>query len=350
MALRRLPASLKLPLLGLGLLLLALCAWWPTFQSLAQPSADQVWEAYGLATACLAQPSALGWMGPVPDGSAAASLFAPGLFGPVLPGLACRLAQGSALHPLQAYLLLGLAFTAVLAFISCRWAGFGGNVCLISAFLISTAPCSFSRVGHLGLAVLIPVLPTLVACLQLRRSLWNGSSPLALFGTGAVAALLTFPSQDYYVVFSVLLLFATLALLLLIASAASLELAPLAVQLRRGGLFLAGFMVVLLVVFLPKLMGAGLISFGGASGASYAGVPASWSAPRLAIEQFRYGLLPFTWLIPSPWLAATLDALRVGWVNTGSESYTMSVGSLLIPIAASWRCCCCWPRPLVCWP
>lgn len=335
MALRRLLASLQLPLLGLTLLLLAVGAWWPTLQSLTQPTADQVWEAFGLATACLADPSTLGWMGPVADAPPSASLFAPGLFGPLLPGLACRLAQATPLHPLQAYLLIGLVFTALLAALSCRWAGFRWDMSLLAAFLITTAPCSFSRVGHLSLAVLIPVLPTLVACLQLRRSLWTSVlRPLPLAGAGVLSALLTFPSQDYYVVFSLVLLFSCFALLLLLATSSSLAVHTLAAPLLRGGCYLAGFLALVLIVFLPKLHAAGMISlFFPQVPEAPQGVPPSWSAPRSVLEQFRYGLLPFTWVVPPPWLAATLEALRAGRVDISTENFAWSSGSLLIPVS-----------------
>ena len=63
------------------------------------------------------------------------------------------------------------------------------------------------------------------------------------------------------------------------------------------------------------------------------GVPASWSTVRLANEQFRYGLLPLTWFIPSYQVRPILDTLQGAGIDTSSESYFWSTGSLLIPIA-----------------
>jgi hypothetical protein len=45
-----------------------------------------------------------------------------------------------------------------------------------------------------------------------------------------------------------------------------------------------------------------------------------------------YGLLPFTWLIPPPWIEAVNQAFVQSGVATGTESYWLSSGSLLIPI------------------
>ncbi|MEI8250935.1 MAG: hypothetical protein WCF98_07170 [Synechococcus sp. ELA057] len=317
--------------LALILLALSAVAWWPRFVGLASPGADQVASAFGIASLCQSDPTQLGWFGSAPVAAGAASLFAPGLLQPLLSGFACRFSLASGMAPLQAYLVLGLLLTAVLSFLSCRWAGLRPDTSLLGSFLLVTAPCSFSRIGHLELAVLIPVIPSLVACLQLHRCLLQPIAPLPLIGCGALAALLTFPSQDYYVAFSLLLLLASFALELLLASASTLELAPLRKLVRRGGLFLLGFLLVLVLLFVPKLLALGL-PVGGSSGLT-GGPPVSWATPRLPNQTFTYGLLPFTWVIPSPWVPVTLDALRSGWIDTNSESFFWSTGSLLIPIS-----------------
>lgn len=170
--------------------------------------------------------------------------------------------------------------------------------------------------------MLIPVIPTLVGCLQMQRGMSRTNSRGVLFLNGLVAALLTFPSQDYYVVFSLLIVCCTFTFMLLLATASSLELAKLKGVAIKGGQFLAGFLTIQILIFLPKFTGS-LVS----------GVPADWSTPRLAIEQFRYGLLPFTWLIPPPLVAPTLEALRNSGINPVYESYFWSTGSLLIPIS-----------------
>ena len=309
---------------------LMVLAWLPSLQSLQTTTADQVWENYGIAQSCIAQPDQLGWMGN-PTPAAEGTLFAPSLPGQWLMQSACQLTKTSVLKPLQAYLLVGQVLTLLLALIACRWAGFSQNSALLGGFLLATAPCAFSRIGHLGLAVLIPVIPVLVGCLLLQRQMvdprppggWRPSKGALV--AGALAACLSVPAQDYYVVFAVLLLMATYGLVMLLATTRTLSLKALAVPAWRGAVFVMGFVAVVVLLYTPKLLLAGM-----------PGPPADWSAPRAAIEQFRYGLLPLTWVIASPWVNGTLEALQQAGINTGTEAYFWSTGSLLIPM--SWIC------------
>jgi phosphoglycerol transferase len=224
--------------------------------------------------------------------------------------------------PLQAFVLVGQLVTLLLAWISCRWIGLRPGPSAIAALLVATAPCSFSRLGHLGLSVLIPVLPAMAACLQLARSLFRAFTPWQRLGLGALCCLLCLPFQDYYTVFTLLLLFVGLGVQLLLETSRSLDLRLLSVIARRGALFLSGFLLMLVFLYLPKLIAAGSD-----------GLPPLWSSPRLAAEQFRYGLLPLTWFIPAPWVPSTLEALSSAGINTSFESYFWSTGSLLIPVA-----------------
>ncbi len=298
-------------------------AWLPSLRLLTTPSADQIWESFGIADACASQPARLGWLG---SGSPApgAGMFTPSLAAQILVQLSCRLSRLTPLLPLQAALLLGQALTLALAWLSCRWAGFRQDTSLLAGFLIATAPCAFSRIGHLGLASLIPVIPTLITALQLHRALlqprpWPWPR---MVGIGLLGGLLSWPSQDYYVVFSLLLLGASLLLHLLVSSGSDLRLGPPLRQLGQGALVLAGYGAVVLLLYLPKILATG-----------EAGPPGPWGAPRFASEQFLYGLLPLTWWIPPPWVPSTLEALRASGIDTGSESYFWSSGSLLIPIS-----------------
>lgn len=310
------PKTWALAALLIGLVVLA---WLPSLQLLGQPSADQIWESFGIAEACVATPTNLGWL------SANSSVAGQGLFTLSLPGqtllwLSCQLSRLSTLQLLQAFLLIGQLLTLLLAAVSCRWIGMRPESSAIAALMLATAPCGFSRAGHLGLSVLIPVLPTLAACVQQRRELLKAAPAWQTFGMGALACALCFPFQDYYVVFSLLILSTCLGFQLLVLTSHSLKIQTLRVAAQRGGLFMTGFVVLLVVLFLPKLLAAGAD-----------GVLALWSTPRLAAEQFRYGLLPLTWFIPSPWVPATLEALSSSGINTASESYFWSTGSLLIP-------------------
>lgn len=319
-------------LLAIGLVTLTVLVWIPTALRLGQPSADQIWEQFGIWSACIPDHFALGWAG-AGSGSTGLGAFTGSLPAGAIVWLSCQLVHHTPLNGLQSFLAVGLALTFLLALIACRRAGFRDDTSLLTAFLITTAPCSFSRVGHLSLATLWPVIPGLLACHGLWRAMLPAAAPsaapparpggwLALVGSGAIAAALCFPSQEYYVFFVLLLLACCYGLLLFLATTRTSRLAVLGSIAGRGLAFLAGVVVVIALAFLPKLMVAG-------SG----GAPVAWATPRVAIEQFLYGLLPFTWLIPSPWVPMVSKALTDSGIPQNSESFFWSTGSFLIPIA-----------------
>lgn len=146
-------------------------------------------------------------------------------------------------------------------------------------------------------------------------------SALGLIGSGALWGLLCFPTQDYYIAFLLLQLTSCFALLLLLATTRSTRWDVLGGVAARGLGFGLGFGLVVLVAIAPKLIATGA-----------AGPPAAWASPRYAIEQFSYGLLPFTWVIPSPWVPLTNEALVRAGIAPNTESFFWSAGSLLIPL------------------
>ncbi len=316
---------------------LAVLAWIPTAQGLAQPSADQVWEQFGIGASCGTARFDLGWLG---DGAGPASGGGSVFGGAQLMGwlyrISCQLAVATGISPLQGFLIAGLSLTFSLSVLACRWGGFRSDTSLLAGFLLTTAPSSFSRVGHLSLATLWAVIPALMACHGLWRAMGQPADArgrygwLALVGSGALAAVLCFPAQEYNIFFTVLLLLASYALLLLLSTVHTSELRPLAGIGGRGLLFGLGFSSVLVLTFLPK------ISIASGSGGGSGGPPLFWAAPRYAIEQFQYGLLPFTWLIPPPWVPMVTRALQDSGIPPSTESYFWSTGSFLIPIA--WGC------------
>jgi phosphoglycerol transferase len=300
---------------------LVVLAWFPSLQLLEQPGADQVWERLGIAESCVSHPALLGWMGASGD-AGGAGLFTLSFPGQLIQWLACQLSRFSPLNPLQTFMLLGQLLTLALAVISCRWIGMLPATSAITALMIVLSPSAFSRLGHPGLAVLLPVAPALAACVQLRRSMLSSSAIWRAFGLGALACALCMPFQDYYVVFALLILATCLGFQLLVESSSSLSLRRFRDAAQRGGLFMAGFLLLLILLYSPKLLAA-----------SADGLPSIWSTPRSAVEQFRYGLLPLTWFIPSPWVPGMVEAFGDAGINTGSESYFWSTGSLLIPVA-----------------
>lgn len=309
-------------LFSLALILLAVLAWIPSALELRQPGDDQVWQAMGLEASCRPGAFQLGWIG---DGvaSGGGTLFVGSQVTSHLAGLACQMAGVTGLNGLQSELVLGLGLTFALSALACRLAGFRATTSLLAAFLITTAPCAFSRITHLSLATLWAVIPGLLACRGLWRAMTGARAAWMLPAAGALAALLCLPAQEYYVAFTLLLLGCSYGVLLLLAATRCLRLQILGRVALRGMAYGAGFLVILLLLYSSKLQVV--------AGAS--GPPAAWSTPRLPIEQFRYGLLPFTWVIPPLWMPALRQTLEEAGIATGRENFFASSGSFLIPIA-----------------
>jgi len=319
--LHRIKASIKLAAQLLLVVGLATVLWLPVLRQLNQPSADQVFDQFLINSRCPQAAIVTGWL-PSGAGETSLNIFAPSIPGDIIVNLTCQISRITAQPTLQLYLLITLWLAALSTFCSCRWLGFQNNTSLITAFLISTAPCSFSRIGHLGLVALIPVVPTLVTCVKLREMMATRGRWRWPLSSGLLGGILSVPIQDYYIAFSMLILGSCYALVLLILSAGRTSARTIVNAAWRGGLVILGFLAIIVAAFAPKL-----------AIAAAQGVPSSWSAPRLAIEQFRYGLLPMTWFIPSPWVQSALTAMQSSGLDTGSESYFWSTGSLLIPIS-----------------
>jgi hypothetical protein len=323
---------MRAPLRSAGLLLLlvglAVLAWYPMGHALIRPGDDQVWESFGIGSSCSTARYVLGWTGSDSTSVGIGALFTASLAAGLVSRAACSFAVIAHLSPLQGYLVVGLALSFALAAITSRLHGFGPTTSLAVGFLICTAPFCFSRVGHLSLATAWAVVPALLACHGLWRAMASAEPLWRALLAGALASALCLPTQDYYVSFSLLLGLCTFALLLLIASTRSTDLPPLASAAGRGLCFGAGFGFVLLLLFSTKLSA---VLVGSASGGALP--PPLWGSPRSAIEQFRYGLLPYTWLIPSPWVELVQKQLAAAGIALNSESYAWSTGSLLIPLA-----------------
>lgn len=307
--------------LSIGLPLLALVAWIPQFLSLRAISADQVYDHFAIAAACQSGRFQLGWVGEL-DNLASMGSFTGPIPARMMSWLSCQLARHAQLYPAQAFLIVGLVLTFSLTLVACRHIQFRLETSLVVAFLITTAPCSFSRVGHLSLAMLWPVVPGLAACYVLWRVMQERAGGWSGLAQGALAGLLCFPSQDYYLVFLILQLIACFGLVLFLATTRTSDLAILGRIAGAGLFFVAGFGVVMLLAESPNLLAV-----------SIGGPPMAWVVPRYPTEQFQYGLLPMTWLISSPWHALVNQSFATAGLPTGYESYWMSRGSLLIPIA-----------------
>lgn len=310
---------------------MACLVWLPSLRGLSALEADQVFHGFWLSVACRASQVSLGSL----DGSSAAQpggLFALSLFADAQQTLSCHAASWLRLDPAAVYLVGALLILSLLTDATARQAGFSHRARLVLVFAMATAPCSFSRLGHLDQTVLIAVVPTLMACWQLRREMAQAlercRAPQVLL-CGALAGAMTFPAQEYYVVFSLLIVI-TLALFTgLELAARSPSQRPLWRAAWAAGLFIGGFVLVLAVAFLPKLLAA-----------ASPGPPGLWMTPRQPTEQMLYGLMPMTWFVPPPLLEPVRGALQDAGFAVQLESYFWSAGSLLIPlalVAAVWR-------------
>lgn len=309
----------------LSITVVACLFWLPSLHDVATPEADQVFHSFWFSVACRADDVSLGALDGSSSGGQPAGLFALGLFAGLQQTLSCRLSGWLHLDAAQVYLLVALLILTALSYACARQAGFSHRARLLLVFAMATAPCSFSRVGHLDQTVLIAVAPTLLACWQLRRLMAGATG--GPFGpqvvlAGGLAAAMTFPAQEYYVVFSLLIVSALAMLTLLELSARVLTPAQLWRPLGLAVLYLGGFALVLGLAFAPKLLAA-----------TTPGPPALWMTPRHPTEQLLYGLMPMSWFVPPPVLEPVRVALREAGFAVQLESYFWSAGSLLIPIA-----------------
>lgn len=309
-------------LLALSLLVATCLSWIPTLQRLANPIGDQIWEQFGIAAVCSDATFKLGWLG---EGQslAMANPYTGSLPASLVSSLSCQLARHTTLLPLQASLLVGLGLTFLLTTLACRVGRFRWSTSLVAAFLIATAPCAFSRAPHISLATLWPVIPGLIACICLWRTMLGMPSTIRAIGAGTIAALLCFPVQEYYLFFNLLLLSAAFLLFLFLATTNTRDPRTLWAWSSKGIGFGIGFASILALSYIPKFIG---VSTG-------SGPPVSWAIPRFAVEQFNYGLLPFTWVIPSPWVPMVKQALIDSRIDVSTEPFFWSTGSFLIPIA-----------------
>ena len=308
--------------LSVFLLVVCIVSWFPSYMNLSHPSADQVAEFVDILRSCHAGQFQSGWIG-VNEVESSKGIFTTGWPMALVQWAGCRISQQHGnINPLQGFLIIGLVLTFFLATVACRSVGFHWTSSLLAAFFITTAPCAFSRLGHLSLATLWPVIPGLIAC----QRLWQSMSRKSLVGkslvSGILAAGLCFPGHEYYTFFIVLMLAAIYFFALVLNPGKEMSIHDFFHILGGGAIFMAGFFIVLLIVYSPKFIALAQV-----------GVPGSWSAPRYAIEQFSYGLLPFTWVVPSPWVEIFRRSLIEKGIEPSTESYFWSTGSFLIPLA-----------------
>lgn len=202
--------ALRRAALVAAVLMLALFTWLPTLIGSDESSGDRLYYKIAQQIVCGKGPST-GW--PINDGSLSATL---GSFSPTLPSYlstkaACSL--GGLLHisEKQSYLVIGITLTVLITYWASIAAGIGLRPSLLISYGLATAPCSFSRVGHLPLSQLWAVMPCISVCSFLLtrahypRQHRKTSSATSIFGLAM--GFLSFTGQEYYAVFSTLCIF-----------------------------------------------------------------------------------------------------------------------------------------------
>jgi hypothetical protein len=306
---------------GVILLFIALC-WLPSFITLSRPTADQIYHNFGLEALCRPGLHDIGWAAGV-SSSPFAGLFSPGVLAFLHQRAACWLSVFLPVNGLQGYLVLGLLLTFVCSYVACRLIGLAPFTSSLASALMVTAPCALSRIGHIDQVPLAPVLPTFAACIVFSRLLQRRAPTGICILLGLLLGLLSFPSQEYYAFFSLLILFCFAALQLIIRSTLRLELDGLALTLAKPILFVIAYFAVFALLFLPRVV-AGLFSE----------LPASWITPRYPIEQYLYGLQPMMLLIPPQLIDVVINQLRSNGIAASTEAFGWSMGSLWIPLAS----------------
>lgn len=195
--------------LVLLVLMLAMLTWLPNLLSTASNklTGDMLFEQTAQKILCGAGPMT-GW--PINNGSIGETL---GSFSPSLPAYlvartACTIGDTMHISGLQAFLIVGITLTVLITFVSSRAVGLGLNPSLLISYGLATAPCSFSRIGHLQLSQLWPIMPCIAICaLLLARDRYpvkpgRNFQSTGLFGLAM--GIFSFTAQEYYAVFSIL--------------------------------------------------------------------------------------------------------------------------------------------------
>lgn len=196
-------------MLFLFTLMLAWATWAPTFLN-TKTGGDQILEAYFQRMICSPE-QITGW--PINDGDTATAL---GAFVPSLPAFlatksACAIAAMAPFSATSAFLVVGIFLTVFTTSLAARSAGLHWPTALLIGYGMATAPCSFSRFGHLQLSQLWPIMPCIVTCaILLGRSTYPAAEKGSLHQYGSFGILmgaLSFAAQDYYAVFSCVCIF-----------------------------------------------------------------------------------------------------------------------------------------------
>ncbi len=273
-----------------------------------------------------------------------------GLFAPNLPSflvtrLSCELGHLLHISGHQAFLVTGIALTVLLTIGASLACSIGLRASLFIGYGLATAPSSFSRIGHIELSQLWPIMPCIGTCaILLARHDYpaNRQRPAYYSGLfGLLMGLWSLTAQDYYLVFSILCIVTCYSIGVVRAARGSDLSTHRSVASPRNGRIgqkrwhytkLAGGYVLMMLFFLASKKLLWQIP-----------VWAFEATKRQAVEQFTYGFWPlniftspvYNWALAKIFAAARLPITETPfWSSSGILVSSALVISLITWIQA----------------
>jgi hypothetical protein len=189
----------------LTVLAFAVITWLPKLLDPAS-TGDQLFEITAQQMLCHGEPIT-GW--PVNDNSIGTAM---GTFAPTLPSHlvtrgSCWLAGLLHINGYQAFILTGIILTVGITLAASLTSGVGLKASLIISYGLATAPSSFSRLEHIQLSQLWPIMPCIATCsvlLAREEHPCEKGDLLYVSGlSGLMMGLVSLTAQEYYAVFSI---------------------------------------------------------------------------------------------------------------------------------------------------
>ena len=150
-----------------------------------------------------------GWPINSTDIGASLGSFSPTITGYIVIKLSCLSSNMTGITTIAAYTLIGIGITSFLTYYCARLIGLSETVSSIIGFGMCTAPCAFSRYGHIQLAQMWCIMPCIVTCICLIARGKSSQNRLIenkfKYWTGLALGIASFTAQEYYAVFSVMM-------------------------------------------------------------------------------------------------------------------------------------------------
>jgi hypothetical protein len=308
-----------------GAIAFSLLAWFPSMVMVANGSGDGLFDLVLFGKTCRPMGLEMGWPYNSQQLGVSVGAWAPAATLYVVQSAACEISLLTRLPVLSVFIILGVSLTILLGFWACRYIGCGRFSSLAAATAMATAPCAFSRIAHIMLSQLWPVLPaTACACLILVGGRRGNeiARPAGSLQDGSLLGLMAFTGQEYYAVFGTLVVLCCWLVRVLDWLVLTGRHRPgLRLQIARlsnVSSVAAGFTIIQVII-----LGSKQLLWHIPSSALHA-------AQRYPAEQFLYGFWPFT-LLTSPLINDRLIE-RINSAFIPLREAFLSSGSLMVPI------------------